>query len=172
MQLFRIQGYDGTTMGQVAAASLVSESTLYRHFPSKADLVLSDELDPLLDAAFAAQPPGLTTAQAISGALRYVASQISSGDMEDVRERVQLFWTLPELRAAALEQMLGAFDQVAAMAAARTGRPLGDPALRTLSGALVGVAMAALFTVDRAPEAKVLDVVSTYLDGLEAALRL
>lgn len=49
LRLFREQGYDETKIEQIAAAVEVSESTIYRYFPTKEDLVLWDEFDPLGD---------------------------------------------------------------------------------------------------------------------------
>jgi AcrR family transcriptional regulator len=54
------QGYDETKIEQISAAVEISDSTIYRYFPTKEDLVLWDEFDPLLIEAFKEQPPGLT----------------------------------------------------------------------------------------------------------------
>ena len=61
-ELFARQGYDATTMDDVADAAVVSRRTLFRYFPTKEDLVFSDEdgmLGVVLDA-LAAAPPELT----------------------------------------------------------------------------------------------------------------
>ncbi|ALE07853.1 hypothetical protein AL755_14580 [Arthrobacter sp. ERGS1:01] len=172
LRLFQQQGYEATTMEQVADAALVSASTLYRHFPTKTDLVLRDELDPLLDAAFAAQPPELSTVQAMVGAMREVVKHLSRDEVDGVKERAQLFWGVPELRAAALGQLMDAMEQVARLAAARTGRDVVDPQIRALSGAVVGASIAALAGVADDPAADIFEVAASYLDHIEAALRL
>ena len=172
LHLFREQGYEATTMEQVADAALVSASTLYRHFPAKADLVLRDELDPLLDAAFAAQPPELSIVQAMVGAMREVVRHLSRDEVDGVRERAQLFWSVPELRAASVGQLMEAMDQVARLAAARTGRSAVDPEIRSLAGAVIGASMAAMAGVAEDPDANIFEVAASYLDHIEAALRL
>ena len=51
--LFAEQGYDATTVGEIAERAEVSETTFFRYFPSKADLILSDhdaQLPALLQA--------------------------------------------------------------------------------------------------------------------------
>jgi AcrR family transcriptional regulator len=48
LRLFDHQGYDATTLDQVAAAAEVSPRTLYRYFPTKEDLVFADDYDPWL----------------------------------------------------------------------------------------------------------------------------
>ncbi|MFJ2832107.1 helix-turn-helix domain-containing protein [Streptomyces sp. NPDC087263] len=56
MRLFIEHGYDETTVNQVAKAADVSPMTVYRHFPTKEDLVLYDQYDPLIAARVAARP--------------------------------------------------------------------------------------------------------------------
>ena len=58
-------GYAATTVEQIADAADVSPSTFFRYFPSKESLLLADDLDPLILAAFDAQPPDLSPTQAI-----------------------------------------------------------------------------------------------------------
>ncbi len=60
LRLFEKKGYEQVTMAEIAAAASVSRRTLFRHFPSKAELVWHG-LDDLLDSLSlrAAQyPPG------------------------------------------------------------------------------------------------------------------
>lgn len=171
LALFREQGFDRTTMEQIAEAALISPSTLYRYFPTKVDLVLRDDLDPLLEAALAAQPAAVGAVEAIVGAFRAVVAQLSRDEMEEVRERAELFWTVPELRARAVDQLMDAMDQLARMASDRTGRSVNDPEIRSFSGAIVGAAMAALMDAARDPAIDVLERVSTYLELVAAALR-
>jgi AcrR family transcriptional regulator len=56
LRLFREQGYDATTVEQIAAAAGVSHMTFFRCFPAKEDVALSDSYDPLI-ASFIAQTP-------------------------------------------------------------------------------------------------------------------
>jgi AcrR family transcriptional regulator len=51
LDLFGRQGYEATTIEQIAEEAEVSPSTVFRYFPTKEDLVLNDEYDPLLLAA-------------------------------------------------------------------------------------------------------------------------
>jgi len=48
LRLFREQGYEATTVEQIAAAAGVSHMTFFRYFPAKEDVALSDNFDPLL----------------------------------------------------------------------------------------------------------------------------
>src|SRR4051794_32187412 len=42
VRLFERHGFNGVTMEDIAAAASISRRTLFRHFPSKADLVWAD----------------------------------------------------------------------------------------------------------------------------------
>src|SRR5882757_3838028 len=44
-RLFTEQGYDATPVDRIAAAADVSPSTVFRYFPTKEDIVLTDEYD-------------------------------------------------------------------------------------------------------------------------------
>jgi AcrR family transcriptional regulator len=45
LHLFAAQGYAATTVRQIADAAEVSESTFFRYFPTKEDVVMHDRFD-------------------------------------------------------------------------------------------------------------------------------
>src|SRR6202162_1207998 len=65
LRLFREQGYQATTVEQIAAAAEVSPSTFFRYFPTKEDLVLQDDMDTRMVEALARQPRGLSPIAAV-----------------------------------------------------------------------------------------------------------
>src|SRR5215211_8796446 len=70
LRLFRERGYEATTVSQIAEASEVSESTFFRYFPTKEDVVLWDEFDPPIFEAFGTQPAELGLIRALRYAIR------------------------------------------------------------------------------------------------------
>jgi AcrR family transcriptional regulator len=60
LTLFAEQGYEATTVEQIAAQVEISTTTFFRYYPSKADVVLcqQDAYLPLLREAIIAYPPG------------------------------------------------------------------------------------------------------------------
>ena len=100
LKLFRKQGYDATTIEQIAAAAEVSPSTFFRYFPTKEDVVLLDLTDPLVIEAFRAQPPELSAIQALRNAVRSVFDQLPEEEFEVVRQRGELIFATLSCRPA------------------------------------------------------------------------
>lgn len=172
MRLFSEQGYDATTVEQIIEAAEVSESTFYRYFPAKADLVLTDEYDPLLVAALRAQPPGLCTIPAFRAAFGSVLARLSAAEEQNQRERIALIMSVPELRGSMLGQLADGIRMLAEVLAERAGRPADDPAVRALAGALVGALMTVMFDVADHPDADLFSLIDGALAHLEAGLAL
>ena len=58
MRLFLAQGYDATTVDQIAEAAGVSHMTFFRNFPAKEDVVATDDYDPMMAELIRARPAG------------------------------------------------------------------------------------------------------------------
>jgi AcrR family transcriptional regulator len=151
LRLFREQGYDATTVQQIIEEVEVSESTFFRYFPTKADVVLTDEFDPLIMSLFRGQPPEMNVLQALRAAFKAAFGQLSHEDGVAQQDRMVLILAVGELRAAMLDQFASAMGLLGELVAERTGRSPDDVAVRALAGAVVGVAMAAMFMVAEDP---------------------
>ena len=172
LRLFREQGYDATTVSQIAEAAEVSESTFFRYFPSKEDVALWDEFDPMFLAVLAAQPPEVGPIAAMRAAAREVFGQLSQAEVAEVQQRIALVLSVPELRAASLDQIGPTMRLFARGVAERTGRPPDDVAVLTLVGAVFGVLMAAMFAAADTPDADLFGLMDRALAQLEAGLPL
>src|SRR3954462_9329334 len=76
LRLFQQQGYDATTVEQIAEAAEVSPSTFFRYFPTKEDTVLTDEYDALIVDAVRAQPPELPPVEALRNVMREMVADM------------------------------------------------------------------------------------------------
>jgi AcrR family transcriptional regulator len=138
-RLFASQGYDQTTVEQIAAAAEVSPSTFFRYFPSKEALVLLSDYEPLLVGALRSLPTGMAPALAVRKSVRTAFESLPPDALARYRQRVSLAMSVLELRAAWLASMTQSGILIAKLLADRTGRPADDPAIRFFVGALGGV---------------------------------
>ncbi len=168
LRLFRDQGYEATTVNQIAEAAEISESTFFRYFPSKEAAVLWDDLDPLLLEAFRGQPPDAQPVAAFRAAIRSVFDGLTAAEQSEQLERWLLIQSAPELRSAALDQLFDGILQVGELVAERAGRSSGDIGVRALAGAVIGVIMAVLLD----PEADLVEATDAALAQLEAGFPL
>lgn len=172
LRLFHQQGYDATTVQQIIEEAEVSESTFFRYFPTKADVVLFDGMDTLIVEAFREQPHEFGEIHALREALATVFGQLSAQEDADQRERMDLIFSVRELRATLLEQLVSTMELLRQVLAERTGRQPDDLALRTLAGAVMGVTMAVMVALDDDPTANIGVLLDEALAHLEAGLTL
>ena len=141
LRLFREQGYQATTVEQIAAAAEVSPSTFFRYFPTKEDVILQDDMDTRMIAAFEQQPPGVGPIAAVRAAAREMLTSYTGTDLDVIRETTRLTMTVPEVRARALDEFARTITVLAEAVSKRTGRAPDDLAVRTVAGAIIGVIM-------------------------------
>ena len=153
LRLFREQGYQATTVEQIAAAAEVSPSTFFRYFPTKEDVVLQDDMDTRLVEAFANQPPDLAPIPAIRAALREAWRSFTPAEWEQIREGGRLSMEVPEIRARTMNEFGRLIDAIARAIAGRTGRCADDLRVRVLAGAVIGVMMSVFLPEHLAAEA-------------------
>jgi TetR/AcrR family transcriptional regulator, regulator of mycofactocin system len=104
LRLFETQGFDSTTIEQIAAEAGVSERTFFRYFGSKAS-VLWTEFDTevaAIRAALAAVPDDVPMMQAIRHAV-VSANHYRVEDVPEMRQRMNLIATVPGLSSSAGE---------------------------------------------------------------------
>jgi len=159
-------------VAQIIEEAEVSESTFFRYFPTKADVVLFDGMDALIVGAFRDQPRELGEIHALRVALQTVFNRLSAQEAVDQRERMDLIFSVRELRATLLEQLVSTMELLRQVLAERTGRQPDDLALRTLAGAVMGVTMAVMVAFGDDPTANIGTLLDDALGHLEAGLVL
>ncbi|MEV7597725.1 TetR family transcriptional regulator [Kitasatospora sp. NPDC089797] len=98
-RLFSEQGYENTTVEQIAAAAEVSPSTFFRYFATKEDLVLTDEYDPAILAALLERPADEPFLQSCRTVLIGLIHQLLEHERREMVTRMRLITEVPALRA-------------------------------------------------------------------------
>ena len=104
LRLFTAQGFENTTIEQIADEAGVSERTFFRYFSSKAS-VLWTEFETevgVIRAALASAPRDVPMMEAIRGAV-VSANHYRAEDVPQMRMRMNLIATVPALSASAAE---------------------------------------------------------------------
>jgi len=98
LRLFREQGYDATTVEQIAAAAGVSHMTFFRYFPAKEDVALSDSYDPMIAAQLAQTPASWPLTQRIRAVLVQGLQRVYDTDRDALLAQNTLIVSTPVLR--------------------------------------------------------------------------
>ena len=128
VDLYLEQGYDRTTVAQVAARAGVTERTYFRHFPDKREVLVAGQevLSHLLAEGIAQAPPGASALEAVAAGLERASSAMGPANRE----------LGPRLRAAVAAsaelQERDALKSVG-LAAAMTGLPGGGASFIAVS---------------------------------------
>ena len=161
LRLFLEQGYEATTVQQVAEAAEVSMSTLFRYFPTKALLVLPFDLDSLIRDAFRAQGPGDSVFDAIHAALRTSFDQLSYVTAPSDAGEAHAHEAASRARGAIRGELTGIVGVLAELIGEQWSRPPHDPLVQAAAGGVVGVGIAAWSAdrdLDRASALRILEV--------------
>jgi AcrR family transcriptional regulator len=145
LQLFLDQGYQETTVPEIAAAAEVAERTFFRYFPTKADVLFArqDEDFALFSTGFASVPVAPAPAWSeVHAALRAFAEAY-----EPTRERNRLHSRLLQQDPSVLARASGVMgewrNRVAHELSLRHGRRVDDPDIQLLAGVATAVLGAA-----------------------------
>lgn len=98
LRLFGQQGYDATTVEQIAAAAGVSHMTFFRYFPTKEDVALSDSYDDLIVSLIGRAPATQPLAERVRSALLQGLRQVYDTDRDTILAQNKLIVSTPVLR--------------------------------------------------------------------------
>lgn len=84
VDLFTEQGYDQTTVAQIANRAGVTKSTFFRYFPDKRELLVAGQetLSRLLAEGIAEAPVGATPLEAVAAGLRRASGEMTAFNRE------------------------------------------------------------------------------------------
>ncbi|GAB3693364.1 TetR family transcriptional regulator [Actinocorallia lasiicapitis] len=142
LRLFAEHGYDATTVEQIAEAAEISPSTFFRYFPTKEDVVVTDEYDPLMERFFREETAGL---EPVAGLRKLFTESLTlmladPADKARLLARVKLSDTVPALRARTWElHQQSTRPVLVAMLAERLGRAPDDLEIQLFAGMVIGV---------------------------------
>jgi mycofactocin system transcriptional regulator len=124
LRLFTDQGFENTTIEQIAAQAGVSKRTFFRYFGSKADALWGDfdaEVE-VIRAALAEVPAGVPMMDAIRRAV-VAANHYRPQDIPELRMRMNLIGTVPALMSSAAVRYDAWERAISDFAATRIGQP-------------------------------------------------
>ncbi|THV29166.1 TetR family transcriptional regulator [Glycomyces paridis] len=162
--LFEDQGFEATSVAQIADAAGVSEMTFFRHFGSKEQAVLTDPFDPVVAAAVGARPLGEAPLERAARGLHSALAALSEADLATARRRTAIVARTPVLRAAAATQ-----NEVTVTAIAeRLAGDGADPFAATVAAqAVIAAVTTALYAWAERPERSLAATVGAALEVLD-----
>lgn len=134
------QGYEATTIEQIAEAAEVSASTVFRYFPTKEDIVLTDEYDPLMAEVLRGRPADEPPLESIRFIVIHQLGGVfaNEAELDEMRQRTRLMVEIPAVRARMSESMSVTSKLLTGVLAERTGREENDLQLRVFTAAVMG----------------------------------
>lgn len=134
LRLFTEQGYDETTIAQIAREAGVSQRTLFRYFGTKEDLLGGNQhrFRQILTDTISEQPAEADVWEALRAGVAAVLALHDS--REQALERFRLLHNTPSLRAGWLEKRLQLQEDLLPLVEARMDAAVGsaDPRARAV----------------------------------------
>ncbi|GAA3735281.1 TetR/AcrR family transcriptional regulator [Salinactinospora qingdaonensis] len=105
LRLFLEHGYDATTVARIAEEAGVSHMTFFRYFPTKEDVVLSDDYDPMIEELVRARPTSEPPIERVRAAIAQGLTAVYTADQDALLTRTRLLLETPALRARLWENL-------------------------------------------------------------------
>ena len=169
--LIKEQGYDATTIEQIAERAEVSPSTVFRYFPTKEDIVLTDEYDQLMAEELRARPAGESWMESVRHVMHLAIEANDREDPEVARMRAHLAVQVPAVRSRMVESMSSTGHMLRDAVAERHGLDPDSLEVRVYAMSFIGGLMeASMYWAENGFEGELNDLVDRALDVLERGL--
>ncbi len=169
--LIREQGYDATTIEQIAERAEVSPSTVFRYFPTKEDIVLTDEYDPLMVEEFRARPADESWTDSLRHVMHMALNAMTEEDPEVIRMRTHLLVQVPAVRSRMFESMSQTGRMLRGAIAERSGLDPDSLEVRVQAMSLIGGLMEVnMYWGENDCQGDLTDLMNRALDVLEHGL--
>jgi AcrR family transcriptional regulator len=149
VRLFEQNGYEQTTVAEIAAAADVSTRTFFLHFPAKEDVLFANaevRIDTGLQA-IAERSPGEPISDVLAGAMTHMITNSFTGDLTTgLAVRVRLVLAKPSLLARQFHWLFAAQSELAEALRQAYPDELDPISAAALVGALIGAVNAAALT--------------------------
>ncbi|MBO8199451.1 TetR family transcriptional regulator [Streptomyces smyrnaeus] len=146
VRLFAEQGYEQTTIAQIAREAGISQRSLFRYFGTKEDLVCGDQeaLGELLKRTVEQQPAGMSAWDALRAGFEVILT--ANHPPERALELSRLIFDTPSLRARYVEKRLRWQAELVPVIRARLGNGSGRLAPDAQAKAIVAAVFACIDT--------------------------
>ncbi|QBS45058.1 TetR/AcrR family transcriptional regulator [Nocardia sp. CS682] len=147
VRLFTDQGYDQTSVADIAEAADVSKRTFFLHFPTKEDVLLADggtRID-LAVQTIEGRRPDAPMGEVLAEATKNMIANAAAGDLPKglAALRARLIVTTPAVQARVLHTMFTAQTRIAAALREAYPDTLNEVTAAGIVGALAGAVSAA-----------------------------
>ncbi|MGN5633183.1 TetR/AcrR family transcriptional regulator [Streptomyces sp. AC154] len=172
-RLIAEQGYDATTIEQIAEAAEVSPSTVFRYFATKEDIVLTDEYDPVMEASLRSRPADEPPLLSVRVMMIESLSSFIDMESEELRQRTRLMVEVPAIRARMTETMSDTAKLLSKVLADRSGRSADDLQIRVFIAAVLGALReVTLYWGEQGQTGDLVAMINEAMDTLEGGLLL
>jgi len=172
-RLFAAHGYDATPVDRIAAEADVSPSTVFRYFPTKEDIVLTDEYDDEMAQVLRSRPADEPPLESV----RFVLHQVLNRLLDDpamraeMIQREELIRDVPAIRARSHETMSATGRLLGGVLAERTGHPADSLDVRIfLSSVFSALQETTMYWVENARSDDLVLLLDRTLDMLRRGL--
>lgn len=139
LELFKAQGYEATTVAQIADAADVSHTTFFRYFQSKEQVIISDDLEAEREALMRNLKPGLSAFGVVRELITQMFQLAENDEWAANPDRYRVLHSEPALRATYQLESDRIISEATEYLAEYLNRAPDDTSLRVFVAAVSGV---------------------------------